>query len=99
VFTACGEHPGGGWAAQQARNLAWELQEAEVKPRFLIHDRDSKFPAAFDTVLRAEGLEVIRTPVGRRGRHTQDQSPALTICPGRGEEETGRIVVAVDPLG
>ena len=63
LFTACSEHPGGGWAAQQARNLAWELQEAEVKPRFLIHDRDANFPAAFDAVFRAEGLEVIRTPV------------------------------------
>ena len=63
VFTACSEHPGGGWAAQQARNLAWELQEAEIKPRFLIHDRDSNFPAAFDAVFRAEGLEVIRTAV------------------------------------
>jgi len=63
VFTACGEHPGGGWAVQQARNLAWQLQEAEIKPRFLIHDRDSNFPAAFDAVFRTEGLEVIRTPV------------------------------------
>src|SRR5215472_6650278 len=32
VFTACSEHPGGGWAVQQARNLAWELQEAEIRP-------------------------------------------------------------------
>ena len=63
VFTACGEHPGGGWAVQQARTLTWELQEAEIKPRFLIHDRDSNFPAAFDAVFRAEGLGVIRTPV------------------------------------
>src|SRR5215472_13185653 len=63
VFTACGEHPGDGWAVQQARNLAWQLQEAEIKPRFLIHDRDSNFPAALDAVFRAEGLEVIRTPV------------------------------------
>jgi putative transposase len=63
VFTVCSEHPGGGWAVQQARNLAWALQEAEIKPRFLIHDRDRAFPAAFDAVFRAEGLEVIRTPV------------------------------------
>jgi putative transposase len=62
LFTACSEHPGGAWAAQQARNLAWQLQEAKIKPRFLIHDRDSNFPAAFDGVFRAEGLEVIRTP-------------------------------------
>jgi putative transposase len=64
LFTACSEHAGGAWAAQQARNLAWQLQEAEeIKPRFLIHDRDANFPAAFDAVFRAEGLAVIRTPV------------------------------------
>ena len=37
LFTACSEHSGGAWAAQQARNLAWQLQEAEVRPPFLIH--------------------------------------------------------------
>jgi len=30
VFTACSEHPGDGWSVQQARNLAWELQDAEI---------------------------------------------------------------------
>ena len=64
LFTACSEHVGGAWAAQQARNLAWQLQEAEVKPRFLIHDRDANFSAGFDAVFQAEGLEVIRTPCG-----------------------------------
>ena len=63
LFTACSEHPGGAWAAQQARNLAWALQAAEIRRRFLIHDRDANCPAAFDAVFRAEGLEIIWTPV------------------------------------
>ena len=36
-----------------------------VRPgsRFLVHDRDSKFSAAFDEVFRSEGITVIHTPV------------------------------------
>ena len=31
--------------------------------RFLIHDRDSKFCAAFDEVFRSEGIKAIHTPI------------------------------------
>jgi len=55
-------HPTAAWVTQQARQLAWEMQEADTPPRFLIHDRDAKFPSAFDTVLAAEGVAVVRTP-------------------------------------
>ena len=47
---------------QQARQLAWTSQEAGVSPRFLIHDRDAKFPPAFDAVFASEGVEILRTP-------------------------------------
>jgi transposase InsO family protein len=32
--------------------------------RFLVHDRDSKFTAAFEQVFRSEGIKVIHTPIG-----------------------------------
>ncbi len=47
---------------QQARHLSWQIQEGTLPARFLLHDRDSKFARAFDTVFRSEGVEVVRTP-------------------------------------
>jgi hypothetical protein len=55
-------HPTAAWVTQQARNLAWTLHEAGASPRFLIHDRDGKFPPAFDAVFATEDIEVVRTP-------------------------------------
>jgi hypothetical protein len=33
------------------RNLATDPQDAGCRARFLIHDRDGKYPALFDTIL------------------------------------------------
>jgi putative transposase len=56
-------NPDGVWVAQQARNLAMTLAERARPVRFLIHDRDAKFGAAFDKVFRSEGARIIRTPI------------------------------------
>ena len=55
-------NPTGEWVAQQARNLAWKLQDRVLQARFLLRDRDSKFASAFDQVFRSEGVKVVRLP-------------------------------------
>lgn len=60
-LAGCTAHPTASCRVQ-ARQLAWTLQEAGTSPRFLIHDRDAKFPPSFDTVFATENVEVIRTP-------------------------------------
>jgi transposase InsO family protein len=61
-LAGCTAHPTGAWVTQQARQLLWKLQEAGKTMRFLLHDRDTKFPASFDTVFASERIEVIVTP-------------------------------------
>jgi putative transposase len=39
------------------------LDDRSPAVRFLIRDRDTTFTGPFDTVLRSEGMRVIRTPV------------------------------------
>jgi transposase InsO family protein len=51
------------WMLQQARNLLMELEDHDRQARFLVHDRDAKFPRAFDALLSNDGVKVIRTPV------------------------------------
>jgi transposase InsO family protein len=62
-LSGCTEHPSGAWVAQQARQLSWSLAGRASPPRFLIHDRDSKFSGAFDEIFRSERIEIVRTPI------------------------------------
>jgi transposase InsO family protein len=39
------------------------LDDEDVRPRFLVRDRDSKFTRDFDEVFRSQGMRVIKAPV------------------------------------
>ncbi len=56
-------NPNGPWVTQVIRNFASDLEDAGCCFRFLTRDRDTKFTAAFDTVLASIGIETIRTPI------------------------------------
>jgi len=57
------EHPVQAWVVQQARNLLTDLDDAGMHVKFVLHDRDASFTAAFDEVFRAAGVRVIRSAV------------------------------------
>jgi putative transposase len=61
-LAGCTTNPSGAWVTQQAHNLGFT--GVFERMRFLIHDRDSKFTAAFDEVFRSEDIRVIHTPIG-----------------------------------
>jgi putative transposase len=61
-LAGCTAHPTAAWVTQQARHLSWKIQEGALPCRFLIRDRDAKFPPGFDAVFRSEGAEIVRTP-------------------------------------
>jgi transposase InsO family protein len=57
------EHPVQSWVVQQARNLLMDLGDAGTPAKFVLHDRDASFTAAFDAVFRAADARVIRSAV------------------------------------
>jgi putative transposase len=56
-------HPSAAWVAQAARNLVMDLEDTGCQVKYLIRDRDGKYPALFDTILADTGIEVVLTGV------------------------------------
>jgi transposase InsO family protein len=62
-YFAITRKPDTDWMLQQARNLLMDFDDHHKQVRFLIHNRDAKFPRAFDALLESDGIKVLRTPV------------------------------------
>ncbi len=56
-------HPTTSWVTQAAKNLAMDLEDIGCRARFMIRDRDGKFPQLFDAVLEDAGIEVVLTGI------------------------------------
>ncbi|MEU5106705.1 integrase core domain-containing protein [Streptomyces sp. NPDC021354] len=52
-------HPTTSWVTQAAKNLVMDLEDVGCRARFMIRDRDGKFPGLFDDVLKDAGIEVV----------------------------------------
>jgi putative transposase len=52
-------HPTASWVTQAAKNLVMDLEDAGCRARFLIRDRDGKYPDLFDQVLTDAGIEIV----------------------------------------
>ena len=59
-------HPSAAWVTQTARNLVMDLDDAGRQIKYLIPDRDGKYPATFDAIFADAVITVvlcgIRTP-------------------------------------
>src|SRR4051812_37026965 len=54
-------HPTAAWVTQAARNLVMDIEDAGTQVKYLIRDRDGKYPALFDAVLADAGITVVRS--------------------------------------
>jgi transposase len=57
------ENPVQSYVVQQARNLLMDLDDAGMSVKFILHDRDASFTAAFDAVFQTACASVVRSAV------------------------------------
>jgi putative transposase len=54
------------WASQEIKNLVMDLQDAGCQARYLIGDRDGKFPALMEEILADAGIRTVLIGVRMR---------------------------------
>jgi transposase InsO family protein len=52
-------HPTAAWVGQAARNLVMDLEDTGCKVKYLIRDRDGKYPGMLDAILADAGIKVV----------------------------------------
>jgi hypothetical protein len=81
-------HPTASWVTQTARNLVMDLEDTGRQVKYLIRDRDGKYPALFDQVLADAGIGVVfsgvRIPPHELDHGTVDPS----LSPGTPRPDT-----------
>jgi transposase InsO family protein len=55
-------HPTAAWVAQAARNVVMDLEDTGCRVKYLLRDRDGKYPM-FDAILADAGITVVHTGV------------------------------------
>ncbi|MBB5781829.1 IS481 family transposase [Nonomuraea jabiensis] len=56
-------HPTASWAFQAMKNLMMDLDDAGCQARYLIRDRDGKFPARMEEILAGAGIQTVLTGI------------------------------------
>jgi hypothetical protein len=62
-FLGAAACPNSAWVTQVARNLVMDLDDAGSQAKYLIRDRDGKYPARFDRVFADAGVTVVLSGV------------------------------------
>jgi len=75
-------HPVQSWVIQQARNLLMDLQDAQTRVKFVIHDRDASYTTTVGAVVQAAGIRVIRSAV-----HAPRMNPIMERWTGSCQRE------------
>jgi hypothetical protein len=95
------ENPVQSWVVQQARNLLMDLEDAGMSVKFVLHDRDASFTAAFDAVFQAAGVRVVRSAIQAPrmnsimerwiGSCRRDAGPDLDLEPAPPDDRPARV--------